>query len=360
MTTTRQTIKKKGPRGYRLLVMALNGLFGLLLYWLLGFIMEDISNQPGPNLQILQKKYQDSILVQEEETINESLEKSTNTVSEQQQQLKNLEASIASYRDTMNQLLDLQKASIQKGVVFSSESQKNLHDVTVLYLNHQKHFQDLNNAIISGNLEVQQLQNRLQEISSKLDNQKEKAYREYNSLWAKHNWAMAGLQLLSLIPLLLVAFYLVRKYKKSPYKTMFITAGIAVFVKISMVMHNYFPSYLFKYLLISALIYCTAKLLVTKLRLLAAPNRPWIEQQNSEAYQKNQCPQCQFPIRPSIAKFFCNEAKNTLFTSDSHYLESVEGYTCPCCGQLLFNKCSSCSHLKYSLLSYCDSCGSKG
>ena len=357
--TMEQITEKKGPRGYRFLVMTLNVVLGLLIYWLLGFVMDDISDQPGPNLQEIQKKYQDPILVKEETTINKQLQKRSSTISEQQQQQKILETSINSYRDTMNQLLDLQKASIQKGVTFSPESQKNLQDVTALYLDYQKQFQDLNSSITKDNLEVQRLQNRVQEIDSKLALQNEQAYKEYNSLWVKHNWAMAGLQLLVLIPLLLITAYLFRTYRESPYKPIIISVGIAVFAKIAMVMHDYFPSYLFKYLLILALIYCTARILIAKLRLIASPNRPWLEKQYSEAYQKNHCPICQFPIKPSISKFFITDNKKTVSTPNYHYLDAVKEYTCPCCGKLLFGACSKCSHLKYSLLTYCDSCGTK-
>ena len=257
----------------------------------------------------------------------------------------------------MNQLLDLQKASIQKGVVFSSESQKNLQDVTAMYLDYQKQFQNLNGAITKDNLEAQHLQKRARVINSKLTGENELANKEYYSLQTKHNWAMAGLQLLALIPLLLLTAFLYKRYGKGPYKSMIIAAGIAVFVKISMVMHEYFPSYLFKYILILALIYITAKLLISKLRMMAKPNQPWLEKQYSEAYQKNHCPICQFPIKPSVSKFFITDNKNNSPIPDYHYLDTVNEYTCPCCGKLLFNKCSKCSHLRYSLLTHCDSCG---
>ena len=358
MTTT-QINEKKGPRGYRFLVLTLNIVLGILIYWLLGFVMDDISDQPGPVRYEIEKKYQDPALVKEETAINAQIQKRTNTINEQQQQQKILETSINSYRDTMNQLLDLQKASIQKGISFSPESEKNLQDVTALYLNYQKQFQDLNNSITKDNLEVQRLQNRIQEIQSKLSIQNEQADKEYNSLWIKHNWAMAGLQLLVLIPLLLITAFIYRKYRESPYKAIIIAVGVAVFFKISMVMHNYFPSYIFKYLLILALIYITGRLLISKLRMIAAPNRPWLDKQYSEAYQKNTCPICQFAIKPSISKFFITENKKTLPIPDYHYLDAVDAYSCPCCGSLLFEKCSSCSHLRYSLLSYCDSCGTK-
>lgn len=351
--------EKKGPRGYRFLVMSLNVVFALLVYWLLGFVMDDIANRPGPVLQVIQKKYQDPILVKEKKAINEQIKKRLNTINEQQQQQKILETSIHSYSDTMNQLLDLQKASIQKGITFSSESQKNLQNVTAFYLDYQKQFQDLNHFITKDNIEVQRLQNRVQEIDTMLGTQNVQAEKEYNSLWISHNWAIAGLQLLALVPLLLITAYLYRKYRKGPYNVMIIAVGVAVFLKISMVMHDYFPSYIFKYALILALIYMTARALVSKLRMIESPNHPWLMKQYSEAYQKNTCPMCQFVFKPGISKFFSMENKKTISTPDYQYLNTIDAYTCPCCGQMLFEKCSSCSHLRYSLLSYCDTCGTQ-
>lgn len=356
---TEQTIEKKGPKGYRFLVIALNIVLGLLLYWLLGFLMDDISDQPGPSLIEIQKKYQDPKLVTEKKTFEKQLTKITGSIDEQHQQQTILQTSINSYRDTMNQLLDLQKASIQKGVTVSPESQKNLQNVTDLYLDYQKRFQDLNSSITKDNLEVQQLQNKIREIDGTLAIQNEQANKDYNAQWTKHNWAMAGLQLLVLIPLLLITAYLLKRYRKSAYQSMFIAAAIAVFLKIALVMHEYFPSYIFKYLLILALIYITTRALITKLQMIAAPNPAWLQKQYREAYEKTQCPICEFPIKPSIAKFLTTESKGNLPISNYSYLDKVDAYTCPCCGEQLFEQCAHCSHVRHSLLMYCDFCGKK-
>lgn len=259
----------------------------------------------------------------------------------------------------MNQLLDLQKASIQKGVTFSPESQKNLQNVTDLYLDYQKQFQDLNSSITKDNLEAQQLQNKIKEVNDKLVKQNEQAEKEYNELWVKHNWAMAGLQLIILIPLLLVSALLYRKYKTTIYRAMILAVGIAVFLKISIVMHQYFPSYLFNYLLILILIALTIQTLISMLRMVNSPKPAWLQKQYQEAYQKAQCPECQFSIKPSVSKLFYPDAKGNLPVANYSYLETVDKYTCPSCGVLLFEKCSDCSHLRHSLLGYCDNCGAK-
>jgi exonuclease VII small subunit len=144
MTKT-QIEKQKGPKKFRLFLLMLNVVFALLIYWFLGFLMDDISQQPGPSLEDIQKNYQNPTWVNEKKTYTKQLANLSSTIDQHHQQQAILETSINSYRDTMNQLLDLQKASIQKGISFSTESQKNLQNVTDLYLNYQKKFQELNN-----------------------------------------------------------------------------------------------------------------------------------------------------------------------------------------------------------------------
>jgi predicted RNA-binding Zn-ribbon protein involved in translation (DUF1610 family) len=351
--------EKKGTKGYRFLMVLLYAVLGLLLFWFLGFMMNDIGNQPGPSLTEIQKSIQDPVLVKDKERLNNQLKQRINTIDERHQQQTILQTSITSYRDTMNQLLDLQKASIQKGMTLSPESQKNLQNVTDLYLDYQKQFQDLNNAITADNLQVQQFKNQIKEIDEKLTLQNEKANLEYSNQWVKHNWAMAGLQLLILIPLLLITAFLFKKYRKSVYKSMILTAGIAIFLKIALVMHDYFPSYLFKYLLILALIYTTIRVLLSMLRMMTAPKPAWLQKQYREGYDKAQCPTCQFSIKPSISKFFYPEKKGNFLVPDYTYLNAVTDYTCPSCGEVLFEKCGNCSHPRYALLHYCDTCGVK-
>lgn len=348
----------KGPKGHRAFVMILTILLGLLIYWFLGFLLDDISDQPGPSLQEIQKKYQDPSLIKNKETSNEKMNKLIIILEEQQQQQTILQTSINSYRDTMDQLLDLQKASIQKGIPFAAAAQKNVQQITNLYLDYQKQFQDLNNSITKNNLEKQQLQNQINAIDNQLEKQNKLAYKEYNVQLIKHNWTIAGSQLLILIPLLLITTFLIKTYKTNLYQPMFIAIGIAIFCKIALVMHDYFPSYIFKYLLILALIYITSVTLIAKLKMFVTPKPSWLQKQYREAYQKTQCPLCQFPIKPGISKFFTvkQQGNNSPLTYSS-YLDKIDTYTCPGCGELLFEQCTHCSSVRYSLLKYCDFCG---
>lgn len=63
-----QLSEKKGTKGHRFLMMTLYVVLALLFYWFLGFLMDDISDQPGPSLTEIQKKFQDPSFVKEKET----------------------------------------------------------------------------------------------------------------------------------------------------------------------------------------------------------------------------------------------------------------------------------------------------
>lgn len=43
-----QAVANKGPFRHRVLVMLFTGMLTLLVYWLLGFFMQDIDRWPGP------------------------------------------------------------------------------------------------------------------------------------------------------------------------------------------------------------------------------------------------------------------------------------------------------------------------
>lgn len=350
--------ERKGPKGHRIFITLLNILLAVLVYWLLGFMIDDISEQRGPDFADIEKSYLDQKLVNKKTDLITQSDKLSKQIETQREQLAIIQTSITSYRDTMNQLLDLQKVSVQKGMPFSSESQINLRSVTQRYLAYQQQFQDLNQSIAKHNLEEQQLQSQLNDVEASLSKQSKRSYTAYDALMLKHNLYMAGLQLLVLLPLLILTVYCYRKYRASIYKRMLLAINIAVIIKIILVMHEHFPSRFFKYIFIIALIYLTVRVLVSMLRMAVAPKLNWLMKQYREAYQKQQCPMCQYPIQPGVLKFFPsqNNLKNPIEMS-MDYLEHTEAYTCPSCGERLFEKCTSCNHTRHSLLTYCDTCG---
>lgn len=360
MSQTCMHQETKSPKKIRFFISALNVVLALLVYWLLGFMVDDIGNQPGPSLFALQEKYQSPILIKQKDIFNDQYSTLLQTIERKKKQQTIVQGSINSYRDTINQLLELQKASVQKGTDLSPESQQNLKKVTGFYLDSQHQFQGLNRSITNDSRAAHTLQSQIKEIHLQLVKPLEQAQAEYDAQLIKHNIKMAALQLLLLIPLLLISGYFYKKYRDGLYKSMIMAIGIAVILKITMVLHDHFPSRGFKYILIAALIYITICGLLSMLRMVATPKYNWLIKQYQEAYQKIQCPICQFQIRPGILKFIpmpSNQKEPAM--APLNYLETIEEYTCPSCGEQLFEKCSSCSNLRHSLLLYCDHCGTK-
>lgn len=354
-----QSRERKGPRGHRFLVLMLNIILAILFYWLLGFILDDIASQPGPSLTEIQNRYKDKKLVSQEDLLNKQLNKLNQTISAQTQQQSLLKSSIDGYRDTMNQLLDLQKSSMQKGVSFSSDTQQNLTNVTKLYLDNQQKFQNLNHEMTYANAEAQQLQSQINSIDVTLQKQSEQAYHEYETQITRYYLEIAAIQLLILLPLLIVVAYLFKKYRHSIYRSMIMAIGAAIILKIVFVMHDNFPSRFFKYFLILILIYLVVRSLRAMLHMIVAPQKNWLIKQYREAYQKMQCAMCQYPIQPGIFKLFMPQNTKGNQPTNMGYLEHVDTYTCPSCGEHLFEKCDQCQHLRHSLLTYCDNCGAE-
>lgn len=353
-----QARQNKGPKSYRFFVSVLNILLFILTYWLLGFLMDDISSQPGPSWEKIQKQYQDPVLVTQKNNLLEQEKKWKEQINTQSKQQSLLQKSTDGYRDTMNQLLDQQKLSAQKSMSFSAENQQNLASATKLFLDNQQKFQNLNNTITQTNVSLQQVRDQLDLINEKLDKQTKVADEEYNKQLQTHNLIIALCQLALLIPLLIITILLFRRYGQTIYRPMIMAIGLAIVLKIAMVMHDYFPSRFFKYILILILIALVTHALIKMLRMLVKPKSDWLLKQYKEAYKKLQCPSCEYPIRPGIVKYAAltqDKLKNLMFEDK---LETIEQYSCPCCGIQLYEKCPQCKNTRHSLFSYCEMCGS--
>lgn len=349
----------KGSRTYRFLMISLSIFFSLLLFWLLGFILSDIGNQSVVSFTQFQAKYLDPSLVKKNNALQQEEALLVQTMNQQNEQLSILQKSINGYRETMNQLMDLQKSSLQKNVPFSVDSERNLKKITQLYLNYQHHFQELNQSISNNALKKQQLTNKIKDDGLQLSKQSQLALNDYHTLVMKHHLLMASLQMLVLTPLLFIGVYCYRKYRNSIYQPLHIAICSAIILKTLQVMHEHFPTRAFKYLLILILIYLVLRVLMIMLQRTIAPQSDWLRKQYQEAYQQLQCPLCKFAIQPGLRKFLHKQSHSLNASLNEAYIEPIERYTCPGCGEQLFEPCRSCSHTRHSLLPYCEHCGSK-
>ena len=177
----------------------------------------------------------------------------------------------------------------------------------------------------------------------------------------KHRWKLAALKLAVMIPIFLIAAWFFTKKRTGAYWPVVYAAFIAVFVRISLVVHEYFPRKYFKYIAISVIIAIVLRLLVYVIKRIVSPKKDWILKQYQEAYDKNVCPICGKPIRTGPLRYAVGGKRKGLLLLAGQGTEPAkqQPYTCPSCGTELYGKCDKCSNIRHSLLPFCEHCGNE-
>ena len=124
-------------------------------------------------------------------------------------------------------------------------------------------------------------------------------------------------------------------------------------------MHQYFPAKFFRYIVIGVAITATLIILRHLIRLAVSPQIDWLLKQYREVYKRWRCPTCNFPIRRGIRKEIDWESSNLrgVIPIQPESIDKEEKpYTCPSCGQHLFEVCLECQQMRHTLLPFCQTC----
>lgn len=353
------TQSHKGPWTHRLLVYFFTVLFGLLIYWLLGFVMRDIGTWPGPIYAEVEQRLSDAVLTGEATTIQKQIAEARRAIESRQQRQKVLRDSTSNSERTMTQLLELQKLTLQKGLTPSADETRALAESERLFLTNQTQYQEMNDQIAALNDQLGELENRQRSVQEKLGVQRPPIQEEFNRLQSRHQFKLAALKLAVLLPLLALAVWLFLKQRGGLYAALVYGFGLALLVKAGAVMHEYFPRRYFKYVLIVIAIALVARVLIYLLRVMAFPKMDWLLRQYREAYEHFFCPVCGHPIRRGPLKhlFWTRSSLKKLHVPINATDTGDAPYACPVCATALFEECSSCKHIRHSLLPACSHCG---
>lgn len=350
--------KHETSKLHRILIIVFSVVFAILVFWLLGFILDDIGSIKAPQFDEVEKRHLDKNLIDRSKELGEQIEENKRMQRDHSERQALLRDSTNSSKETMNQLLEMQKLSLQKGVRPSEAEQKALAESESLFLSNQRRYQEINEDTVKLSEQQRSLQEEKRKIEATLGKQREPARKEHASLMRKHSMKIAAIKLLVLVPLLLLAAGILYKSRKSIYVPLIFAAGIALFVRVALVIHEYFPSRIFKYILLLVAIALVFQLLIFLIRMAAFPKKEWLLKQYREAYEKFYCPVCGFPIRRGPHKYIFwtsrNIAKQTAAPAASTFQEEV--YSCPACGAQLYEKCDACQSIRHSLLPYCEKC----
>jgi len=353
------THSPKGPWTHRWLVFFFTLLFGLLIFWLLGFFMRDLGTWPGPNYAEVRDRLSDPALTREAETIQRELDEVQRAIASREQRQKVLRDSTGNSERTMNQLLELQKLTLQKGLTPAPEESAALAESQRLFLINQTKYQEMNDQIAALNDQSLDLQNRQRSVQEKLGARHPAIQTEFDQLHARHQFKVAALKLAVLLPLLILGGWWFLRARHSLYAPLVYGFGLALLLKVGLVLHEHFPRRYFKYILIVAAIGLVARVLIYLLRIRAFPKADWLLKQYREAYEHFICPVCSHPIRrgPLQHLFWTRGSLKKIQIPAPAPDASDPPYTCPVCATVLFELCPACQHTRHALLPACAHCG---
>jgi hypothetical protein len=351
---------KKGTWGIRFLIHLFTLVLGVLFFWLLGFALEDIESIPGPDYAAIEGKYLEPSLLAKWTGINEKISALELTIGNKREEQRLVGDSSQNLRQTINQLVELQRLSLQKQVSLSESEKEQLSSSQKKFLEDQKSYQELNKSILDLTSQKNQLDLDKHQLDIQLNKQKDQGRVEYDKLFEAHRMKLALYQLMILVPLLLTASYLVLWWRGNIYYPLFLAFGGATLLKVALVIHEYFPSRYTKYVLILALLCVVARILVYFIKIVAHPKLDWLLRQYREAYERFLCPICEYPIRTGPRKYlyWTRRTVHKILPQGDCTVKD-EPYTCPSCGTILFEQCPACQNNRHSLMEHCEHCGAK-
>jgi predicted RNA-binding Zn-ribbon protein involved in translation (DUF1610 family) len=353
--------KSRGPWLHRFLIGLFTVLLALLSVWLIGFVLDDIGTIPGPDYAEVEKGFLSRTLLDDAKSAEEQLAELGRKLREQQGRQSLLRDSTSRYEQTMRQLVELQRLNVEKGITSDEAAQKALAESAAFFLANQKADQALNEDVTKLTEQMGALENRKRGIENQLETEREPARKEFRRLQHRHDRKLAFFKLSFLLPLLAGVVVLFLRKRNSGYAPILYAVGVAVLWHTVMVIHEHFPTRYFKYIVLCALLAGVAYTLVTLLRMLRSPKKGWLLKQYREAYEKFECPVCEYPIRRGPRKFlfWTRRTIKKLAVPESPDGSKDEPYACPSCGSQLFEECGSCHAIRHSMLPYCDQCGAE-
>lgn len=343
----------------RLLIRLFTLALAILAYWLLGFLVQDIESIRGPDYAEVERRFVDVKLVanlKQVESQRAELERQLGNAREQQRQVADGSQNL---QRTINQLLELQKLSLEKQVALPAADSGNLSVSLARFLDSQKQYQELNAGIADQTARKLAWDEERRVLEQQIERQRDPARAEFARLQQAHRLRLAAYQLAILIPLLLIGALLVIRRRGSIYFPLMLAYAGATGMKVALVVHEYFPSRYFKYALILVLLGVVARLLIHFIRMIAFPKSEWLLRQYRESYERFLCPVCDYPIRTGPRRFlyWTRRTVHKVLPPSSADAGGDLRYSCPHCGTRLFETCANCGSVRHALLPHCAHCG---
>jgi hypothetical protein len=340
-------------------VWAFSIALGVLCYWLLGFVVNDIATWPAPDYQEFEAERLDPKLVAEQKAIAEESDDIRREIRTRESRQALLRDSTNNSKQTMDQLLGVYRLSLEKNVEPTEAEKEALAEAEKRFLENQQADQTLNKELVELSERLRAVELREKQLEASLITARLPIQEEYQQFWQRHQYTLAAAKLGVLLPLLALVGWAFLRWRRTLYAPIVYVAGIALAVKVAAVMHDHFPARFFKYILIVVALAVVLRILIYLLRMIGQPSRDYLLRQYREAYERFFCPICDFPIRRGPLKyvFWSRGTIKKLKFPPQVSSQEDEPYCCPACGTQLFQKCEQCGQVRHSLLAACQHCG---
>ena len=354
----RTAVQSKGTWFHRFAIRLFTVVLTVLAFWLFGFFVKDIRTIRGPDFAAIEREHVDKALVAKQAALEKQIADLTRQIANQTEKQRVVGDGSRNLQQTITQLIELQKLGLQKSVSFSDTEQANFTSSLTLFLEKQKRYQALSQTVSEMLDQKQDLVRDKEQTEQAIEKQRQPARAEFNRLGEKHRLKLAFFQLAILLPILILAATVMLRKRSSIYFPLFLAFGASALIKVGLVVHEYFPSKYFKYILIVGLLLVVARLLIYFIRTIAFPKAQWLVKQYREAYERFLCPVCEFPIRTGPRRFlFWTRRTVNKIVVPTEKTDQEEPYTCPSCGSGLFEECPACHKIRHAMLPHCSHCG---
>lgn len=128
----------------------------MLIFWLFGFLVKDIESTKGPEYAEIERRHIDQSVLMKMTLLEKQIAEKERLLANKREEQRLAGDSSQNFQRTINQLLELQKLSIQKAVSFTEAEKENLSVSLKHFLESQKKYQELNKSI--ADLTSQKLQ----------------------------------------------------------------------------------------------------------------------------------------------------------------------------------------------------------
>ncbi len=119
----------------------------VLVYWVLGFLVQDIESVPGPSYDDIEQRYIDVTLVETQKILAADIAEADRAIAGRREEMQIISDSTRNLQSTISQLIELQKLTVQKSAVLPETEQVNLSDSLARFLDNQTRYQTLNTEL---------------------------------------------------------------------------------------------------------------------------------------------------------------------------------------------------------------------